>query len=243
MSDAALAVTDLHAGYDGALVLRGVSMRAHGNEIVSIIGPNGAGKSTFLKAVAGIVRPASGSVVFAGAEVTGLRPDRLVRRGLGFVPQLDNVFPTLTVAENLHVGAQALRREDRADSVAAVLDQLPFLRERRRQRAGTLSGGQRKLLALGRALVGRPSLLLLDEPSAGLSPQATDLVFGELEGIRDRGIGIVMVEQNARRALVLSSRGYVLDMGRNAHEGTGADLLDDPRVAELYLGSMTSARG
>jgi ABC-type branched-subunit amino acid transport system ATPase component len=243
MSDAALAVTDLHAGYDGALVLRGVSMRAHGNEIVSIIGPNGAGKSTFLKAVAGIVRPASGSVVFAGAEVTGLRPDRLVRRGLGFVPQLDNVFPTLTVAENLHVGAQALRRDDRAGSVDAVLDRFPFLRDRRRQRAGTLSGGQRKLLALGRALVGRPRLLLLDEPSAGLSPQATDLVFGELEGIREGGIGIVMVEQNARRALALSSRGYVLDMGRNAHEGTGADLLDDPRVAELYLGSMTSAPG
>ncbi len=243
MSEAALAVTDLHAGYDGALVLRGVSMRASLDEIVSIIGPNGAGKSTFLKAVAGIVRPTSGSVVFAGADVTGLRPDRLVRRGLGFVPQLDNVFPTLTVAENLHVGAQALRRDDRADSVEAVLDQFPFLRDRRRQRAGTLSGGQRKLLALGRALVGRPSLLLLDEPSAGLSPQATDLVFGELEGIRDRGIGIVMVEQNARRALALSSRGYVLDMGRNAHEGTGADLLDDPRVAELYLGSMTSARG
>jgi branched-chain amino acid transport system ATP-binding protein len=242
MSDAVLAVTDLHAGYDGALVLRGVSMRAALDEIVSIIGPNGAGKSTFLKAVAGIVRPASGSVVFAGADVTGLRPDRLARRGLGFVPQLDNVFPTLTVAENLHVGAQALRRDDRGDAIAAVLDQFPFLRDRRRQRAGTLSGGQRKLLALGRALVGRPSLLLLDEPSAGLSPQATDLVFGELEGIRDRGIGIVMVEQNARRALALSSRGYVLDMGRNAHEGTGADLLDDPRVAELYLGSMTSAR-
>jgi branched-chain amino acid transport system ATP-binding protein len=189
------------------------------------------------------VRPASGSVVFAGAEVTGLRPDRLVRRGLGFVPQLDNVFPTLTVAENLHVGAQALRRDDRAGSVDAVLDRFPFLRDRRRQRAGTLSGGQRKLLALGRALVGRPRLLLLDEPSAGLSPQATDLVFGELEGIREGGIGIVMVEQNARRALALSSRGYVLDMGRNAHEGTGADLLDDPRVAELYLGSMTSAPG
>ena len=243
MSDAALAVTELHAGYDGALVLRGVSMRAHLDEIVSIIGPNGAGKSTFLKAVAGIVRPTSGSVVFAGADVTGLRPDRLVRRGLGFVPQLDNVFPTLTIAENLHVGAQALRREDRAHSVGAVLAQFPLLGERRRQRAGTLSGGQRKLLALGRALVGRPSLLLLDEPSAGLSPQATDLVFGELEGIRDRGIGIVMVEQNARRALALSSRGYVLDMGRNAHEGTGADLLDDPRVAELYLGSLTSAPG
>jgi ABC-type branched-subunit amino acid transport system ATPase component len=234
-------VTDLQAGYDGALVLRGVSMNARGDEIVSIIGPNGAGKSTFLKAVAGIIRPSSGTVVFAGDDVTGLRPDRLTRRGLGFVPQLDNVFPTLTVFENLHVGAQALPRTSRHEAVAGVLDQFSLLRDRRRQRAGTLSGGQRKLVALGRALVGQPSLLLLDEPSSGLSPQATDLVFGELEGIRDRGTGIVMVEQNARRALALSNRGYVLDMGRNAHEGTGAELLVDPRVAELYLGSMTYA--
>jgi branched-chain amino acid transport system ATP-binding protein len=241
MSEAALTVSDLCAGYDGAPVLRGVTMHADAHEIVAIIGPNGAGKSTFLKAVSGIVRPTSGTVVFGGDDVTGSRPDRLTRRGLGFVPQLDNVFPTLTVSENLRVGAQALPRRERDAVVAGVVEQLPLLRDRRRQRADTLSGGQRKLLALGRALVGRPSLLLLDEPSAGLSPQAMDTVFAELEAIRDTGIGIVMVEQNARRALALSNRGYVLDMGRNAHEGTGADLLVDPRVAELYLGSMTSA--
>ncbi len=241
MSEVALAVSDLHAGYDGVPVLRGVTMQAGSSEIVSIIGPNGAGKSTFLKAVAGIVRPTSGSVHFHGADVTCARPDRLTRRGLGFVPQIDNVFPTLTVFENLTVGAQALPRGDRSDAVAAVVELLPLLRDRRRQHAETLSGGQRKLLALGRALVARPSLLLLDEPSAGLSPQAMDMVFSELEGIRDKGIGIVMVEQNARRALALSNRGYVLDMGRNAHEGTGSGLLLDPRVAELYLGSMTSA--
>src|SRR5262245_14976136 len=235
MNELALAVTDLHAGYDGVPVLRGVTMHAHAGEIVSIIGPNGAGKSTFLKAVAGIVRPTSGSVLFQSDDVTGYRPDRLTRRGLGFVPQLDNVFPTLTVSENLRVGAQALPRGDRNEAFAAVVDLIPLLRDRRRQRADTLSGGQRKLLALGRALVGRPSLLLLDEPSAGLSPQAMDIVFSELERIRDRGIGIVVVEQNARRALALSNRGYVLDMGRNAHEGTGAELLVDPRVAELYL--------
>ena len=215
-------------------------MHARAREIVSIIGPNGAGKSTFLKAIAGIVRPTSGSVLFHSDDVTGNRPDRLTRRGLGFVPQLDNVFPTLTVSENLSVGAQALPRRERSDAVAAVVDLLPLLRDRGRQRAETLSGGQRKLLALGRALVARPSLLLLDEPSAGLSPQAMDMVFSELDGIRDKGIGIVMVEQNARRALALSNRGYVLDMGRNAHEGTGTGLLLDPRVAELYLGSMTS---
>ena len=216
-------------------------MHARAREIVSIIGPNGAGKSTFLKAIAGIVRPTRGSVLFHSDDVTGNRPDRLTRRGLGFVPQLDNVFPTLTVSENLSVGAQALPRRERSDAVAAVVDLLPLLRDRGRQRAETLSGGQRKLLALGRALVARPSLLLLDEPSAGLSPQAMDMVFSELDGIRDKGIGIVMVEQNARRALALSNRGYVLDMGRNAHEGTGTGLLLDPRVAELYLGSMTSA--
>jgi branched-chain amino acid transport system ATP-binding protein len=246
VSEAALVVRDLHAGYEEVPVLRGVSLHADGDEIIAVIGPNGAGKSTLLKAVAGIIRPTSGSVVFGGADVTGSRADRLTRRGLGFVPQLDNVFPTLTVSENLDVGAQALRRSDRDDAVAAVVGQFPLLRERRRQRAGTLSGGQRKLVALGRALVGRPSLLLLDEPSAGLSPRATDLVFAELEGIRARGIGIVMVEQNARRALSLADRAYVLDMGRNAHEGTGADLLVDPRVVDLYLGSMTAvprARG
>jgi len=241
VSEVALAVSDLHAGYDGVPVLRGVTMQARDREIVSIIGPNGAGKSTFLTAVAGIVRPTSGSVHFHGDDVTGSRPDRLTRRGLGFVPQLDNVFPTLTVSENLAVGAHALPRGDRSDAVAAGVELLPLLRERRRQRAESLSGGQRKLLALGRALVARPSLLLLDEPSAGLSPQAMDMVFSELEGIRDKGIGIVMVEQNARRALALSNRGYVLDMGRNAHEGPGAQLLLDPRVAELYLGSMTPA--
>jgi branched-chain amino acid transport system ATP-binding protein len=241
VSDASLVVRDLHAGYEQVTVLRGVSLHAQGDEIVALIGPNGAGKSTFLKAIAGIVRPTSGSVAFGGVDVTGSRPDRLTRRGLGFVPQLDNVFSSLTVSENIDVGAQALARVDRQEAVAAVVDQFPLLRDRRRQRAGTLSGGQRKLVALGRALVGRPSLLLLDEPSAGLSPRATDMVFSELEGIRDRGIGIVMVEQNARRALSLADRGYVLDMGRNAHEGPGADLLVDPRVVELYLGSMTAA--
>ena len=240
MSDAVIAVTDLHAGYEGVPVLRGVSMRAAGDEIVSIIGPNGAGKSTFLKAIAGIVRPTAGTVSFGGRDVTGVRPDRLSRLGLGFVPQLDNVFPSLTLAENVHVGAQALKREERRDAVRGVLDLFPLLRERSRPRAGTLSGGQRKLVALARSLVARPTLLMLDEPSAGLSPQATDRVFDELERIRDRGIGIVMVEQNARRALALSDRGYVLDMGRNVHEGTGSALLDDPRVAELYLGSMTA---
>lgn len=236
-----LVVEDLHAGYDDTLVLRGVTLRASVDEIVSIIGPNGAGKSTFLKAVAGLVRPSSGKVVFVGEDVTGLRPDRLTRMGVGFVPQLDNVFPSLTISENLHVGSHALPRQERRSAVDVVVELFPLLRERSHQRAGTLSGGQRKLVALARALVARPSLLLLDEPSAGLSPRAIEIVFEELVAIRERGIGIVMVEQNARRALAISDRGYVLDLGRNAHEGTGTALLSDPRVSDLYLGAMAGA--
>jgi branched-chain amino acid transport system ATP-binding protein len=231
---------NVEAGYDDALVLRGVDLQANRDEIVSIIGPNGAGKSTLLKAAYGLLPLAAGRVLLAGEDVTGVRPDRLTRRGLGLVPQTANVFPMLTIAENLHVGSLVLPRGERRLQVDRVVDSFPVLRERPRQRAGTLSGGQRKLLALARALVARPQMLLLDEPSAGLSPAAIDVVFDKLVEIRASGIGIVMVEQNARRALALSDRGYVLDMGRNAYTGTGKALLDDPRVVELYLGASSA---
>jgi branched-chain amino acid transport system ATP-binding protein len=233
---ALLQVTDLEAGYDDALILRGVSVEAAAEQIVAIVGPNGAGKSTLLKAVYGLVRPSAGTVRFAGDDVTGLRADRLTRRGLNLVPQVENVFPTLTVAENLQIGALVLPRAERDDETARVLELFPLLAERRRQRAGSLSGGERKLVAIARALVARPRLLLLDEPSAGLSPIAIDLVFDKLLEIRALGIAIVMVEQNARRALALADAGYVLDTGRNAYSGPGRKLLDDPRVVELYLG-------
>jgi ABC-type branched-subunit amino acid transport system ATPase component len=235
-----LEVESLEAGYDEALILHGVSLRAGADEIVAIIGPNGAGKSTLLKAVYGLVTRHGGTVRFAGADVTGIRPDRLTSRGLNYVPQTDNVFPTLTLAENVHVSSLVLPKAERRSAVEHVEELFPLLRERHRQRAGTLSGGQRKLVALARALVTRPKLLLLDEPSAGLAPQAIDLVFEKLGEIRRLGIGIVMVEQNARRALALADRGYVLDLGRNAIEGRGADLLDDPKVAELYLGGSAT---
>jgi branched-chain amino acid transport system ATP-binding protein len=236
-----LEVDGLEAGYDDALVLRGVSLDAEADEIVAVIGPNGAGKSTMLKAVYNLVTRYAGSVRFAGRDVTGLRPDRLTRLGLNFVPQTENVFPSLTLAENLHVSALVLPKYERGAALADVRELFPIVVERSRQRAGTLSGGQRKLVALARALVTRPRLLLLDEPSAGLSPQAMDTVFEKLAEINGLGIGIVMVEQNARRALALAHRGYVLDTGRNAIEGRGADLLRDPKVADLYLGGARNA--
>jgi ABC-type branched-subunit amino acid transport system ATPase component len=236
-----LEVSGLEAGYDDALILRGVDLAADAEQIVAIVGPNGAGKSTLLKAVYGLVQPRSGSVRFDGEDVTGQRADRLTRRGMNLVPQVDNVFPTLTIAENLHVGALVLPRAERQAEIVRVLELFPLLAERHRQRAGSLSGGQRKLVALARALVARPRLLLLDEPSAGLSPVAIDLVFEKLVEIRSLGIAIVIVEQNARRALALADVGYVLDTGRNAYNGPGRTLLDDPRVVDLYLGGSRSA--
>jgi len=235
-----LQVTDVEAGYGDALVLRGVSLAVSRGELVTIIGPNGAGKSTLLKVVYGLIRPDSGHIRYAREDVTGLRPEQLTRRGLNYVPQLANVFPTLSVAENLQVGAVSLARRERREAVADMYDQFPLLAGRRRQRAGTLSGGQRKLLAIARALVTRPQVLLLDEPSAGLSPQAVELVFEQLAMVKSRGIATVMVEQNARRALALADIGYVLDMGRNAYHGAGRTLLRDPKVAELYLGTSTA---
>jgi ABC-type branched-subunit amino acid transport system ATPase component len=237
-----LEVEELEAGYDDALILRGVSLETAAEQIVAIVGPNGAGKSTLLKAVYGLIRPRAGAVRFEGDDVTGVRSDRLTRRGMNYVPQVENVFPTLTIAENLHVGALVLSRAERQSEIGRVLELFPFLAERRRQRAGSLSGGQRKLVAIARALVARPRLLLLDEPSAGLSPIAIDLVFEKLVEIRALGIAIVMVEQNARRALALADAGYVLDTGRNAYSGPGRQLLDDPRVVELYLGGSSAGR-
>jgi ABC-type branched-subunit amino acid transport system ATPase component len=236
-----LEVVDVEAGYGEALVLRGVSITASEAELVAIIGPNGAGKSTLLKVIYGLLRPSAGRIRYRTDDVTGVPPERLTRLGLNYVPQLGNIFPSLSIAENLLVGSVSMARAERRPAVNDMYAQFPLLADRRRQRAGTLSGGQRKLLAIARALVTRPRALLLDEPSAGLSPQAVDLVFDKLAEVKRRGIAIVMVEQNARRALALADRGYVLDMGSNAYEGTGQSLLRDPKVAELYLGRSTTA--
>jgi neutral amino acid transport system ATP-binding protein len=236
-----LEVADLEAGYGEALVLRGVTVSAFEAELVAIIGPNGAGKSTLLKVIYGLLRPTGGQVRYRKHDITGVRAEQLTRLGLNYVPQLGNVFPSLSVAENLQVGSVSLPRPQRRPAVDAMYAQFPLLAERRRQRAGTLSGGQRKLLAIARALVTQPQSLLLDEPSAGLSPQAVDLVFSQLAEVKERGIAVVMVEQNAIRALTIADRGYVLDMGRNAYEGTGDALLRDPKVTELYLGGSRIA--
>ncbi len=216
-------------------VLHGVDLTVPPGEIVTIVGPNGAGKSTLIRAVIGLLAPREGSVLLRGEEITGTPPHRVVAQGIGYVAQRENVFATLSVEDNLELGATALGFDPRP-RLPKVLELFPRLGERRRQRAGTLSGGERQMLAMARALVAEPELLLLDEPSAGLSPQFVDAIFDKIAEINAEGVPILMVEQNARRALTMSHRGYVLDLGRNRFEGTGADLLHDPKVIDLYLG-------
>lgn len=232
---------DLVAGYlPGVNILTGCDFYAHDGEMVGIIGPNGAGKSTLLKALFGLVKISSGQVTLRGEEVTNLRADKLVKLGVGFVPQTNNVFPSLTIEENMQMGGY--QEPDKVpERFAKVADIFPALADRRRQRAGTLSGGERQMVAMGRALMMEPSVLLLDEPSAGLSPQLQDEVFVRVKAINATGVTVIMVEQNARRCLQIVDRGYVLDQGRNAYTGTGRDLANDPKVIELYLGTLAKA--
>jgi ABC-type branched-subunit amino acid transport system ATPase component len=215
-------------------ILTGVSIRVAEGEIVTVIGPNGAGKSTLIKTIFGLLRPRSGRILFRDADIAGRRPHDIARRGLSYVPQLDNVFPTLTVEENLEMGS--LDRARTAERTDQMYELFPRLGERRRQAAGTMSGGERQMVAMARALMADPQVLLLDEPSAGLAPAFVDAIFEKVEQINGTGVTIVMVEQNARRALAMSDRGYVLDLGQDRFEGPGKDLLNDPKVAELYLG-------
>jgi ABC-type branched-subunit amino acid transport system ATPase component len=239
--DAVLRADDLIAGYlPGVNILEGADLYCQPGELVAIIGPNGAGKSTLLKAMFGLVRIHSGTVRLSGEDITNDRADRLVSKGIGFVPQTNNVFPSLTIEENLEMGSyQSPKRfSKRFDFVSELF---PALRDRRKQRAGSLSGGERQMVAMGRALMMEPSVLLLDEPSAGLSPVMQDEVFVQTRRINRAGVSVVMVEQNARRCLQIADRGYVLDQGRNAYTGSGRQLLDDPKVIELYLGTLAKA--
>ena len=236
MTDRLIVVAGLRAGYTKEVeILRGIDVELDDGELVTIIGPNGAGKSTLIKAIFGLLTPSSGSVLLRGKEVAGKKAHSMVALGVGYVPQVRNVFPTLTIDENLTMGAY-LNRKGASDQRDKLFDWFPLLAARRNTRAGKLSGGQRQLVAIARALMADPSILLLDEPSAGLSPANVDEIFRRIHEIKDRGVSILMVEQNARRALAVSNRGYVLDQGTNAHTGTGRELLHDPKVGELYLG-------
>jgi branched-chain amino acid transport system ATP-binding protein len=238
---ALLRADEVIAGYiPGVNILNGCDLYVQEGELVGIIGPNGAGKSTLLKALFGLVKIGKGTVFLRGEDITGLKANRLVTKGVGFVPQTNNVFPSLTIEENMQMGAyqDASKITDRFDFVASLF---PALADRRKQRAGSLSGGERQMVAMGRALMMEPSVLLLDEPSAGLSPAMQDEVFIRTRQINRAGVSIVMVEQNARRCLQICDRGYVLDQGRNAYTASGRDLINDPKVTELYLGTLAKA--
>ncbi len=234
-----LEARDLVAGYLPEInILDGCHLELAKGELVGIIGPNGAGKSTLIKSLFGLVPIIErGTITLSGKDITHLEAHELVAEGVGYVPQTQNVFPSLTIEENLQMGAY-LRPELFQERFDFVADLFPLLADRRRQRADSLSGGERQMVAMGRALMTDPQVLLLDEPSAGLSPANQDEVFRRVKQINDTGISIVMVEQNARRCLQICHRGYVLDQGKNAYTGTGRELLHDPKVIELYLGTL-----
>lgn len=226
---------DLVAGYVPEVdILNGVSLEVKEGEVVTVIGPNGAGKSTLIKTIFGLLRPRRGRVRLRDEEITGRKPHDITRSGMSYVPQLDNVFPSLSVTENLEMGSLDTSRAK--ERIGRMFDLFPRLGEREDQVVGTMSGGERQMVAMARALMPDPQVLLLDEPSAGLAPAFVDAIFDKCGEINRTGVTLVMVEQNARRALGMSSRGYVLDVGTNRFQGTGRELLADPKVAELYLG-------
>ena len=238
MNKTVIECNGIAAGYiKGLNILQGIDMIINEKEIVSIIGPNGAGKSTLLKAIMGIINISGGRFFIDGVEKTNTPTHQIVKEGVGYVPQVENVFPSLTIEENLEIGSWTIDTNIK-QSITKIFDDFPMLKERRKDKAGNLSGGQRQILALARALTTSPKILLLDEPSAGLSPVAIKEVFEIVKEINSKGVAILLVEQNAKRALNFSDRGYVLDQGRNAYQGKGQELLNDPRVVDLYLGKL-----
>jgi ABC-type branched-subunit amino acid transport system ATPase component len=238
MNECALQVSGLVAGYTPEVdILRGIDLRVEPGEIVTVLGPNGAGKSTLIKTIAGLVPVREGGVRLFGDDIGGVAAHDMVRRGLAYVPQTNNVFVRLSIEENLEMGAYI--QHDRAairEGVERMFALFPSLRNRRRQTAGTLSGGERQMVAVARSLMAQPRVLMLDEPSAGLSPKLVGVVFGKVREVRDMGVTILIVEQNAKAALAISDRGYVLAEGRDRVNGPAADLLHNPEVGELYLG-------
>ncbi len=231
-------VKGITAGYlPGVNILNDCSLVANQGELIGIIGPNGAGKSTLLKAIFGLVKVREGEVLLQGENITGLKANKLVSKGVGFVPQTNNVFPTLTIRENLEMGLFQ-KPKGIKERLAFVTEIFPELEKRFGQRAGSLSGGERQMVAMSRALMMGPHVLLLDEPSAGLSPVRQDEAFLRVKEINKAGVTTIMVEQNARRCLQICDRGYVLDQGHDAYTGTGRELLNDPKVISLYLGTL-----
>jgi len=230
-----LSIDNLSGGYGEADILHGVSLEINAGEIVVVIGPNGAGKSTAMKAVFGLLRLSGGSVHLAGEEITNMDPAEVVNKGVCYVPQTNNVFPTLTVHENLEMGAY-IRKDDFRPRLQEIYEMFPPLAEKKRQAAGELSGGQRQMVAMGKALMLEPTLLMLDEPTAGLSPIYRNEIFQIVRQINDSGVPILMVEQNAKQSLAVANRGYVLVDGQNRTTGKGTDLLNDPEIAKMFLG-------
>ena len=231
-----LEAENITAGYTaGVNILNGVDLRLKSGQIVSVIGPNGAGKSTLLKTIFGILKPANGNIRLKDEDITGLKPDKVANRGISYVPQVDNVFPSLTIQENLEMGA-FIRKDDYSQRLNEIYELFPVLGERKQQKAGQLSGGQRQMVAMGRALMVDPQVLLLDEPSAGLSPKLVDMIFEKIIDINKTGVSMIIVEQNAREALKMADHGYVLAMGRNVLDDSGDALLANEEVGRLYLG-------
>lgn len=231
-----LEVNSVYAGYvPGLDILQGINMKLAAGEMVAIIGPNGAGKSTLAKTIAGLLTPHTGEIRLKGKNIAGLKANQIVDRGICYVPQVSNVFKALSVEENLEMGA-FIRKVPLAPLKQKIYATFPRLEERRKQLAGTLSGGERQMLAMGRALMLNPPVLILDEPSAALSPMLVDDIFAKIKEVNAAGTSIILVEQNAKKALAMSHRGYVLDSGRDRYEGPGPELLNDPKVGALYLG-------
>ena len=230
-----LKVDDVTAGYTKVDILHQVQVRVKADEIVSVIGPNGAGKSTLLKTIFGLLTPRSGKVTLMDEDITGRKPDRIARKGLSYVPQVDNVFPSMTIQENLEMGAFA-RNDNYDHRIDEIYDHFPILGERKKQKAGQLSGGQRQMVAMGRALMVDPKVLLLDEPSAGLAPLLVRDIFEKITEVNATGVAMIIVEQNAREALKMAHHGYVLAMGRNVLDDSGEALLANEEVGRLYLG-------
>ncbi len=230
-----LQIEGVRVGYQEADILHGVNLSLEEGKIVSVIGPNGAGKSTLLKTIFGLLQPNSGNISFKGEDITGLKPEKIVQKGISFVPQVENVFPNMSVKENLEMGA-FIRSDDFSHKYKEIYELFPVLEEKRKQKVGHLSGGQRQMVAMGRALMLDPEIILLDEPSAGLAPLLVSNIFEMIKKINSNGISIIIVEQNAKKALKMADHGYVLAMGENVLDDTGAALLANEDIGRLYLG-------